>query len=1836
LRFVPSTNAARPAVAALLVASSLAFSALAVAESRGKQADGEAGAPLAVDTRADRFTARIGDTIAYSTSVIASDEAFLFDPATGRGGVRVVDVVPRTFRYLPGSARAVLQRADDTLESVAVAASGEVILRFEADRGSEGAGPFDLPAGATLHLTYLLTVGSDTEPGATYENRAELRSGDGDIALSNRDSAAVRVVYDSEFDQAVVIGKVWCDSDEDGTQDAGEPGLGGARVYLDAGWYAVSDEHGRFHFDDIDPGNHLIKLDVETVPFGSTLTTDEARVMNLTRGLPAQVDFGVACAEHRVTDVGVEVAAELRDELLRLRHERYVHVVGDVRVDAQAPRLTIDGEELTLPACGLRLELSEGESHAMMGRGALEEPVNFHVSAGGNAWRLRVTDDADTVLFEVRGDSDTTETWDGRADDGSPAVSGNQVYTARLLTRAGDAECAVSQRFGVIQPESLYLVDEWVPADLFRRGSRMSPALEEALVPVVEQLRGVGREPILVRVHHDDQLDAEAAQTLTDARAATIRAYLAEALGVAEARIDARGEGNTAPMLPNIGMRNPRRNRRVEIQVPDPTPSGEPPAIAERAVDPRVEAAGEAITVDAEGYTFEGYARRPADGTGLVEIRTGAGRSHRVRLDMGYHPPSDEPGADEPTPADTSEPEPSPEPAPPPEPEPAPSPEPEPEPSPEPDSADFLEELSLRSRTPDAPWAFLPPGQSGRAPLFTIQLAQADELIELTPLPSEEAPEAPPAPSEPLPSEPDTDPTAEPAAAPSAAPASLDLAGARLVRTLDDLPADELDQVLRGEIPLERVAERAPAALLDVNLPPAGAVLQRAELTVWGQTHPENTLSIAGAVVPLDAEGRFREQVTLPSGPSVLLIETVDSAGNRGRLEWPVEVAPVRWFLMALGDGAVGTRGAHIDGMHDDNHLTTDSDVAHLLYGEARVYFRAWISGQEILDGAFEEWEVTAFADTARRAEYEALVEEIIQPERYYAIYGDSSEQVRDTAARGKLYLLVRADESQLLWGNYDTELVGTELIRYERTLHGAQLRIRETFAQDFDTEVRGHYGDDENRLRQAFDYLRGTGGSLYYLRHDELIEGSEHVALVVRDETSGLELYRRPLARNEDYTIRYGEGRLMMMSPVPGRVDDDFVISAAGTTRAPLGGHPVYLEVGYEYEGETDFGGASYGAFARETYDEWLTLGGGFVREGRGQGEGPAYRMWGVQGGMRRSEATRLNVEYARSESVDTRAMLSDDGGLTYDSVSASLDERPRGDAVYVAGGIEVADFLEARDEPVAYFGGYYHDVDAGYYSGGAALDRGTRRAGGEARFQLGARNQLGVQYDNTLAVFDDVESLEPRVREIARQTTRARYQFTSPRLLRFTAEYGHIFYDDDQVRDGYHTDLGAFGFAFDIVEDLTLSVDQEVIARSDDPTVVRRTDDGEEIAPGDRFATGVSLGYRLLDGLELRATERVRYSGETATSVGFRTAFSADTDIYVQNRFETYRDRHGSTNSLVVGGENRHGEDGSGRSYAEYQLQDGVRGDTNRALVGVGQRLALAEGLYGDLGYEHTQIQDTRFGGTATRDAGSVGVEFLGLEGVAMSTRFEARLDDGNDDGPRLSPCSVSGADDFPSRCRDQLPLGTDRVQLTSFSAFDAALVPDLTLLLRFFWSRSEDLTQERDVARTAEGSFGFAYRPVESNLFNALARYTYLDDMRPYGLDDDPSRREVSHVLSLVPIVNLDEWGFQIVEKVAFRRSQLAVVNEPVAVNDIVLWINRVNYHVFEQVDASVEYRRLSQSLTGETESGFLVEASYLLGGHVRLGLGYNFTSFSDDELADFSRDEGGLYFRVTGTY
>lgn len=110
-------------------------------------------------------------------------------------------------------------------------------------------------------VTYLAEVLNTARPG-TALNTA--RAIDNRGAASNVAEAVVAIKRDQLGDRMTIIGRITgggCSTDPRKAQ-----GIGGVRVLLQDGTYTVTDPDGRYHFEGVRPGTHVVQIDPSSLP----------------------------------------------------------------------------------------------------------------------------------------------------------------------------------------------------------------------------------------------------------------------------------------------------------------------------------------------------------------------------------------------------------------------------------------------------------------------------------------------------------------------------------------------------------------------------------------------------------------------------------------------------------------------------------------------------------------------------------------------------------------------------------------------------------------------------------------------------------------------------------------------------------------------------------------------------------------------------------------------------------------------------------------------------------------------------------------------------------------------------------------------------------------------------------------------------------------------------------------------------------------------------------------------------------------------------------------------------------------------------------------------------------------------------------------------------------------------------------------------------------------------------------------------------------------------------------------------------------------------------------
>lgn len=195
---------------------------------------------------ASRPTALPGDVVFYTLTLRNPDAL------SAKTGVTLVDT-PSTL----------LRLRADTVRVDGVAAPGAVQISPDGKVLTVSLGTF--APGAAHTVTYAMTVRADA-PAGTALNRAVASDDRGRISQA---SASVRIEREDLAQRMTLIGQI---TDGGCSVDAPHNGIPGVRVVLEDGSFAITDADGRFHFEGLVPGTHVVQPQASTLPKGGAFT----------------------------------------------------------------------------------------------------------------------------------------------------------------------------------------------------------------------------------------------------------------------------------------------------------------------------------------------------------------------------------------------------------------------------------------------------------------------------------------------------------------------------------------------------------------------------------------------------------------------------------------------------------------------------------------------------------------------------------------------------------------------------------------------------------------------------------------------------------------------------------------------------------------------------------------------------------------------------------------------------------------------------------------------------------------------------------------------------------------------------------------------------------------------------------------------------------------------------------------------------------------------------------------------------------------------------------------------------------------------------------------------------------------------------------------------------------------------------------------------------------------------------------------------------------------------------------------------------------------------------
>ena len=931
-----------------------------------------------------------------------------------------------------------------------------------------------------------------------------------------------------------------------------------------------------------------------------------------------------------------------------------------------------------------------------------------------------------------------------------------------------------------------------------------------------------------------------------------------------------------------------------------------------------------------------------------------------------------------------------------------------------------------------------------------------------------------------------------------------------------------------------------------------------------------------GESIQPDGSGSFVVQRILPPGEQAVAVQ-ITGAGNQPYVERIIEIPRSEWFYTATVDLTFGRRLG--DAVASNGAPLDDTYTVGRLAGFAK-------------GRTANGWSITASADTGEndiedlfRGFDEKDVEDSLlraARENAYPTFGDDSTIEDGAPSDGKFFLRAERNGNHLIWGNYQATNSGSKYLRNERTLYGFS-GLYTTQEQTTRGQARASveaYAASPDRLpgREIFG---GTGGSIYFLQREDVSVGTATLTVEVRDAVTGRVISTRTLNEGVDYDINYTQGSITLAQPLSAQSG-----SGGGVVTEPGGDDDVFLTVNYEYKPTAgDIDGLSYGARGEAWITDNLRVGVTGLVE---QTDIADQKAIGADLRYEISENSFLSLEYAETEGPGFGASTSSTGGLIITSVGTAGTSGGTGSATSAQVRLDFADLGFAQPGNVS---AYYEERSAGFSTLDYEVTDDETLWGIAVNAQSSERLKFALTYD-------DYENDAGRVsRELEAS---ARYALNSVNSV----ELGLAFVEradpaGDPEDSGERTDL-ALRYIYEPDNDTSLyAYAQGTLSRSGGLEENNRIGIGGKYT----FARNWTLEGEISDGSLGTAGEAlVTYQAGPGQK------------SYIGYRLEPGRDLSG----VVLSGRDR----GTWVAGSQNKLNDrtDVFGEVNYDLFGAyrsltntyGVQYRATDALTFSASIEHGRVDDA--GDEFDRNALSFGVSYDDGEGLQARSKLEYRKDTG-------------------------LLSGTDRGQELIFvtASMGYKVSDDERIIFNLEYADTD--TDDSSVLSGTYGelTLGYAYRPVLNDRLNVLAQYRYLYDMIGQEIDgtDTTGPRQESHVVSVDVVYDLDpQWT--VGAKLGGRFSESSP-SEGVdfASNDAWLVVLNARYNLTHKWDALIEARHLEAQQAGLSETGFLAAGYRHIGNNYKVGVGYNFSNFSDD-LTDLVNDDRGVFVNLIAKF
>jgi flagellar motor protein MotB len=948
-----------------------------------------------------------------------------------------------------------------------------------------------------------------------------------------------------------------------------------------------------------------------------------------------------------------------------------------------------------------------------------------------------------------------------------------------------------------------------------------------------------------------------------------------------------------------------------------------------------------------------------------------------------------------------------------------------------------------------------------------------------------------------------------------------------------------------------------------------------------------HTVWVAGHHIPVDPQGNFAAEEILPTGTHTVEVAVLDDSGNGSLYLRDLEFKRTDLFYVGIADLTVSKNSASApakllqgDNVSQPYDSSLDGRLAFYLNGKVR-----------------QNWHLTASADTR-----EGPVKDIfgnfldkspdslfrrIDPDYYYPSFGDDGVVEEMAPTMGKFFVRASLGQDYGMWGNFKVGYRDNELAQVDRGLYGGNAHYESELTTSFgERRIKVDGFAAQPGTMPSYEEFRGTGGSLYFLRHQDILTGSESVRIEIRDKASGIVTGVVNLRPNVDYDIDYLQGRVLLSEPLSSTASDDLLVRNSG-----LSGDEAYLVARYEYTPGLDkLDEMAVGGQGDYWFNDHVRLG---LTADSNEGEA-ASNLGAADLTLRKSTNSWVKVQTGRSNGLLSPSLQSNDGGFGFQGPDDTSFTNKKAGAYRADLSVGLGDFFEGRNGRLTF---YTQNLNAGYSAPGQTTISDTQQYGGTFRMPVTSRLSLAAKGDQKI----QDQGLETRAMEFDlgyklterwSVSTGVRDDLRKDRspIVPLTQEQGERTDAITQVKFEPSDSWSAYGFV------------QDTVAASGG-----REDNGR---------VGAGGSYRL--------TKRFRIEGEGSAGelgpggkVGTSFLYTERTNLYLNYSLENERTDNGqllrgSQGSLVSGAKTRLSDSSS--VYVEERYQNGASLGGLTHATGINFTADERWNFGGSA--EFGKLRDSQTGADTDRKAGGIRVGY-GFDKMQFSSGIEYRRDDAEQ----------------PDRTHTQMSLWLFR------NNFKFQLTPDWRVIGKLDHSVSNSSLGDFYGGGYTEAVVGYAYRPVRNDRLNALVKYTYFYNVPTpdqLGFQNTASEfLQKSHIAALDVTYDLTS-NWTVGSKYAYRigEESLDRVHPNFFNNPAQLAVLRVDWRFLRQWDGLGEVRMLELPNVNQRRRGALATIYYHIGKNLKAGVGYNFTDFSDD-LTDLKYNHQGVFLNLIGT-